>query len=306
MKNQPVIVTNDQLPDGLHVEIAELPKIIADKVELLEELERKVENANRAAVLAEQKSKEQKGFKEKKFLWMKWKSGDTKGNIEGTQTAVSALAAAQKASADAQDLSFKFQTELANISDFLFYLGCYNIAANEAMIANLNEQLVGKTANNVKLSSKVKEQFRNVVKRLKDQQDVLYRQQMMEEKSKRQDGELKKLNEDLQRKEEEAKVRDIKINEQSAQISGLEKTLIEKAKLDEEQTRKIEELIRLLQEKDRLDAEQSDKIRDIEEKIQTVNDKYDRLSKKLHDRTVAFCIVCFIGLILAAVRVFCF
>ena len=60
---------------------------------------------------------------------MKWKSGDTKENIEGTQSAVSALAEAQKASADAQDLSFKFQKELADTSEYLFYLGCYNIAA---------------------------------------------------------------------------------------------------------------------------------------------------------------------------------
>ena len=65
------------------------------------------------------------------------------------------------------------------------------------MIANLNEQLKSGSVNGVLLSAKVKEQFRNVVKRLVEQKDVLYRQQKIEEKAKFQDGELQKLNDEL-------------------------------------------------------------------------------------------------------------
>ena len=197
MDNSPIKVTKVIVPEEIQVNLADLPNIISDKIQLMDKLDKKVQNAQKAAKVAEEKAKELKGFKEKKFLWMKWKSGDTKENVEGTQSAVSALAEAQKASADAQDLSFKFQKELADTSEYLFYLGCYNIAANESMIANLNEQLKSGSVNGVLLSAKVKEQFRNVVKRLVEQKDVLYRQQKIEEKAKFQDGELQKLNDEL-------------------------------------------------------------------------------------------------------------
>lgn len=296
MDNTPTYTPNGIVPENFPEKLTELPKIISDKIQLLNDLQKKVEEAQKAAEKAEKQSKELKGYKEKKFLWIKWKSGDTKGNIEGTQNAVSALAEAQKVSAEAQDLAFKFQQELAKASEYLFCLGCYNIASNEAMIANLNENLKGDSENGGVLSAKVKEQFRNVVTRLIEQRDVLYRQQKIEEKSKKQDCELKKLN-------EEAKGRDEKISEQSAQISSLTESLKEKNKLDEEQTKKIEELIRILQEKDRLDIEQSNKILELEGKLITINNQLGSLSKKITNRTIVFSIVCLLAIIIVGVKV---
>lgn len=303
MDNTPIKVTKVIVPEEIQVNLADLPNIISDKIKLMDELDRKVQNAQNAAKVAEEKAKELKGFKEKKFLWIKWKSGDTKENIEGTQSAVSALAEAQKASADAQDLSFKFQKELTDTSEYLFYLGCYNIAANESMIANLNEQLNGGTVNGVLLSAKVKEQFKNVVKRLVEQKDVLYRQQKIEEKSRLQDGELQKLNKELSKREEEARKRDKKISEQSGQISELVETLKQKDRLDEEQTRKIEELINLLKAKDLLDTEQTEKILALEEKIVTINEHLEGLLKKLNNRTIALFIISLIAIVIAVVSV---
>lgn len=301
MDNSPIKVTKVIVPEEIQVNLADLPNIISDKIQLMDKLDKKVQNAQKAAKVAEEKAKELKGFKEKKFLWMKWKSGDTKENVEGTQSAVSALAEAQKASADAQDLSFKFQKELADTSEYLFYLGCYNIAANESMIANLNEQLKSGSVNGVLLSAKVKEQFRNVVKRLVEQKDVLYRQQKIEEKAKFQDGELQKLNDELKKREEEAKDRDKKISEQSGQISELEKTLKQKDQLDEKQTCQIEKLISLLKAKDVLDEEQSKKIKALEEKVATINDELEKLSQKLNSRTIALCVLSIIAIVMAII-----
>ena len=104
MDNSPIKVTKVIVPEEIQVNLADLPNIISDKIQLMDKLDKKVQNAQKAAKVAEEKAKELKGFKEKKFLWMKWKSGDTKENIEGTQSEVSALAEAQKASADAQDI----------------------------------------------------------------------------------------------------------------------------------------------------------------------------------------------------------
>ena len=198
-------------------------------------------------------------------------------------------------------ISFKFQKELADTSEYLFYLGCYNIAANESMIANLNEQLKSGSVNGVLLSAKVKEQFRNVVKRLVEQKDVLYRQQKIEEKAKFQDGELQKLNDELKKREEEAKDRDKKISEQSGQISELEKTLKQKDQLDEKQTCQIEKLINLLKAKDVLDEEQSKKIKALEEKVATINDELEKFSQKLNSRTIALCVLSIIAIVMAII-----
>ena len=287
--------------NNFHVNLTELPNIISDKIRLMDDLNKKVEKAKLKAKEAEQKAKELQGFKEKEFLGIKWKSGDTKENIKETQAVVSALSKAQIDIAEAQDLSFKFQKELANTSEYLFYLGCYNIAANEAMIANLNEQLRGDSTNGV-LSTKVKEQFKNVVKRLIEQKDVLYRQQQIEEKAKQQDRELHKLNEELIKREEDAKNRDKKINEQSGQISELLETLKQKDKLDDEQSLKIEELINILKTKDILDKEQTNKIFAIEDQIADINDQVKNLSQKLNNRTIALCILSIIVFAIIAIR----
>ena len=70
MDNSPIKVTKVIVPEEIQVNLADLPNIISDKIQLMDKLDKKVQNAQKAAKVAEEKAKELKGFKEKKFLWM--------------------------------------------------------------------------------------------------------------------------------------------------------------------------------------------------------------------------------------------
>ena len=161
--------------------IETFPSLISQKASLITKLENKVKEAKKAAEDAKGKADNLKGFEEKRkfFGLIKWKSGKTKDHIEDTQEATKGIATATKLNTEAIEMALKFEEELAKTAEFLFYLGCYNIATNEAMIADVNEQLrkddIEVENKRVKLSAKVKEQFKNVVKRLQAQQDVLYK-----------------------------------------------------------------------------------------------------------------------------------
>ena len=170
-------LNNKNLPEVINT----FPSLILEKSTLLSDLEKKISEAKNKAEEAEEAAKEIKGYEQKKVLFFfKRKSGNNKEIIEGTQDIVKLQAEATKLNAEAINLSFKFQQELTKTMEFLFYLGCYNMATNESMITSLNDQLnkgvLSDDNKNIQLSADVKEQFKNVVMRLMKQRDVLARQ----------------------------------------------------------------------------------------------------------------------------------
>ncbi len=282
------------LPKDLQVKLSELPQIISNKTKLILDLEMKVNEANEHAESAKKQAEEIKGYEEKSFLGYKYKVGDTKENIESTQSVVKLLVLAQKESTEALKLSFEFQKELANTAEYLFYLGCYNIATNESMIANLNKQLRGEGTNGVQLSENVKEQFKNVVLRLRAQKDVLYRQQQIEEKSKQQENKLKSIETDIQNFELEL------VNKENA-ISLLHESLNCNNGI---YTKKFEEISSLLENKDDIDKEQSRLINDLKMEIKETNNAIQNLSRKLYFRTLLIVIIVILSVFLGIVHLY--
>lgn len=221
----PVLLENFELSEEeITTNLKQLPKVISSRAKLLNELQNKVVEANKAADEASRKAEEMGGYKEKSFLGIKFRTGNTKDIVNNNLDVTKENSRALKLNADALALTNQFQQELTKACEFLFYLGCYNIAANESMIASLNKQLKG-NVDGVVLSDEVKEQFRNVVKRLKSQQDVLYRQQKLEE--------IQEENYNLQLKLEK---------ELDKQISDIKKAQESKDLLDEEQSGLIKSL----------------------------------------------------------------
>ena len=118
-----------------------------------------------------------KGFEEDTFWFWKYKKGDTKEIITSTQDVVRSLSNVVIGNTHAIALSFKYHSEMAKFSQFLLGLGCYNIAMNEAIVSDLNDALKKKnTIDKKKLSEKTKERLKEIIKRLKDQQNILHKQ----------------------------------------------------------------------------------------------------------------------------------
>ena len=262
--------------------IETFPTLIVQKISLISELENKVTEAKKAAEEAKVKADNLKGYEEKSTFWkkLKWKSGKTKDIIENTQAVTKDIALATGQNAEALELAMKFEKELATTAEFLFYLGCYNIATNEAMIADLNEQLrkddIKDEGKRIKLSTKVKEQFENVVKRLQAQRDVLYQQEKLRKKSKQYGAAIARNIDQINEHESRLEEKDRIDREQTEQINEHESRLKDKDRIDKEQTEQINEHESRLEEKDRIDKEQTDQINEHESRLE----EKDRIDKE--------------------------
>ena len=262
--------------------IETFPTLIVQKISLVSELEKKVTEAKKAAEEAKVKAENLKGYEEKSTFWkkLKWKSGKTKDIIENTQAVTKDIALATGQNAEALELAMKFEKELATTAEFLFYLGCYNIATNEAMIADLNEQLrkddIKDEGKRIKLSTKVKEQFENVVKRLQAQRDVLYQQEKLRKKSKQYGAAIARNIDQINEHESRLEEKDRIDREQTEQINEHESRLKDKDRIDKEQTEQINEHESRLEEKDRIDKEQTEQINEHESRLE----EKDRIDKE--------------------------
>lgn len=162
--------------------------------QLIEELDKRIDwteltpkqaedLSNIYAELLRLRKSQLKGFEDKTLWFWKYKKGDTKEIITNTQEVVRSLSNVVIGNTHAIALSFKYHSELAKFSQFLLYLGCYNFAMNVAIVNDLNDALEKKeTIDKRKLSEKTKERLKEIIHHLKEQQNVLQKQNALAEK----------------------------------------------------------------------------------------------------------------------------
>lgn len=172
--------------------------------QLMEELDKRVDwkeltpkqaedLSNIYAELLRLRKSQIKGFEDATFWFWKYKKGDTKEIITSTQEVIRSLSNVVIGNTHAIALSFRYHSELAKFSQFLLYLGCYNIAMNVAIVNDLNEALEKKeTINKRKLSEKTKERLKEIIHHLKEQQNILQKQNALAEKQAFLQNELEK------------------------------------------------------------------------------------------------------------------
>ncbi|MDR0312341.1 MAG: hypothetical protein LBI14_01955 [Treponema sp.] len=153
-----------------NIKESDLPTIIGEQVQKLNELDESVreaikmaENATNSATSARSQSA---GF------------GHKKKAIEALQGAGYDIAKAVMSGVEAQKISFEFQRKLSEISKYLFALGVSNIALNRSTVRQL--QLKMKGASEQELSDLAKREIINVIKQLKAQEDILFKQENLE------------------------------------------------------------------------------------------------------------------------------
>lgn len=269
MSNEVVILDPDDIiRSGLSgFNEKELPLAIQGQISKLNELDKSVKKAMEAATLAKDSAISARnmsaGFGKKKVA------------IEELQSSGLDLAKAVQSGAEAQKISFEFQTKLAEISKYLFGLGVSNIASNRFVVRELEMRLKG--ASRGELSELARQELISVVKQLKEQEDILRKLEDLNKTIKDHDHTLKVQAQKNQYFDEQLQVyaeidmrhsKQLKIHTETSK--RLEEQLKDQADLDRLHSEKLQaqaEINKLHEEQLKIQAETDNKI---EEKLQAL------------------------------------
>lgn len=252
----------------------DLPAVIQGQIGKLNELDvsikKAVEAAENSKKSADRAEKMSAGF------------GKKKAAIEELQSAEVDLAGAVQSGAEAQKISFEFQTKLAQITKYLFGLGVSNIASNRFVVRELEMRLKG--ASQKELSELARDELISVVKQLKEQEDILKKQEdfsralkIQYQKNRQIEAELQLQAETDRRHDEQLKLSedsDKKIEEQLDEQMQLDGIQDKQLKFQEETDKRHDEQLKLHTENDKKFEKQLE--------VQSELDKLN--SKKLQDQ----------------------
>ena len=164
-----------------------LPELIQGQIGKLNELDALVKLAVGAAANAEKQANTARNLPADRRVF----ADPKKKAIESLQTASVELAKAVQSSARAQNAAFDFQTRLAEVTKYLFSLGVSTVAANRLVVRELEARLRG--ASEEELSELARQEILAVVKQLKEQEDLLNRQEELRKRQERHDIKITNL-----------------------------------------------------------------------------------------------------------------
>lgn len=217
-------------------EVVELAKVEVDLPVVIGEQVSKMVEANTKVAAAKKKSEEtnQIAIKAKE---MKTGIFKNKSAIESLQETVVSLSDAQIQNVEAQSAALECQKVIAETTKYLFYLGTTNIAATRIVIKELQEKL--QEANSKQIDDQTKIELINLIKQLKEQEDLYSKQQKTAEIIKNQEKEIQELKTAL----EEAKELNLSNKKKIASLSEEIHQTKEANRLSfEEHDRKIKKL----------------------------------------------------------------
>lgn len=283
-KNELIKVENEIGTDKgiISVNIDNIPRIVADKIEYISKLEKEVANSEASAKKAMNYVNSQMTRYEVKGKWIfKHRSGNTKDIIDDTQEAIDQLAEAQQVSTVALRRSFEFQKQLADTAKYLFDLGCANITVNRTAVQAIEKKLNGATKEEI--SELAYQEMQNVVLQLKNQEDILTRQERLTTQVIENTNRLDEK--DTLDKEQSDKINSLsnENKEQNKKLDKISDLLSEKERIDAVQSQRLEELGALLDNKDLVDKKQEEAISKNAEAIKVLFDytkQKDILDKK--------------------------
>jgi hypothetical protein len=277
----------------------DLPAVIQGQVTMLNDLDKSVRKALDAAETAKSSARIAKGKSAGLF--------HKKAAIEELQSAGVDLAEAVVSEAEAQKISFEFQTKLTEITKYLFNLGVSNIARNRSVVRELELKLKG--ASEDELTELARQEITNVVRQLKAQEDILVKQARLFEIAKDHDNELKaqslksekhdeqlRVNLETNKQHEEQLKAHEKIGKEHDEILRLQaekdrrhdEELYIRAKKDEEHDSYLESLQKTYHEMEKHIKEQSQVIEVMRIKLGQLNDKVENLHPLLTSKVGRF------------------
>lgn len=220
-----------------------LPEIIDGQVNNIKVLDNQIQKALKSAgsarEAAETASNMNAGF---------WHRKDA---IEGLQSAVAEIGNATADNAESQKMLFDSLQKMAQVEKIILQIGCMSIAMNRSTVRELELKLKG--ASKEKLSELAKKELESVIKQIRQQQDILEKQDRLE-------NNVKTLHEEAQNQKTRLDKKDSLDLEQTENIQKNKKRLDKKDIIDAEQTQRLEELGALLNNKDLVDQKQEEAI----------------------------------------------
>lgn len=202
----------------VEVNANQIPSIIQEQFYGLKALKDNVSEATKKAEFAENSAQAAKEKSARLF--------HKKEAIESLQEAIVDLADAQISAAQAQEVSFKYQQKIAEISKYLFELGVSNIAVNRSVVRELELKLKG--ASEEELDEFARQEIIAVVKQLKAQEDIMKKQGDLSEKVKVHETTLRKHEQKDKSQDEEIARQAAKDEELSKQVNQLLESNLEK------------------------------------------------------------------------------
>ena len=175
------ISPNDLRPEDIRPE--DIPVVISNSFDLIKKLEIKIEQAEEAAENA--KGRATSAWSENAGLF------NRKNAVEALQDSGRDTASALVDGIEAQRLSFELHGQLAEITKYLFALGVGSIALNRSIVRELELKLTG--ASKEKLSELAKLEIISVIRQLKAQEDMMSKQEKMNNILKEHNDEINKL-----------------------------------------------------------------------------------------------------------------
>lgn len=157
----------------LDIDEKRIPELIQGQIGKLNELDAGVKEALDAAGKAEAHANAARDLSAGRGLFKDKK----KEAIEGLQEAGVELAGAVQLGTRAHKLSFELQKRLAEVTKYLFTLGVKNITANRVVVRELEMRLRG--ASEEELSELARQEMMSVIRQLKEQEDLLRKQEQM-------------------------------------------------------------------------------------------------------------------------------
>lgn len=154
---------NDNL---ISINASDIPKLIEDQFSIMSNLKQHLDLAKSKSCDAEALARD---AKDKKIGFF-----NKKETIEGIVNTQMSLSEATLSNTLVLEKTFEYQQALTNITKYLFGLGVSNIAVNRSIVRELELRL--NDASNEELDELAKKEFLNVVKELKQQEDLLKKQ----------------------------------------------------------------------------------------------------------------------------------
>lgn len=221
------------------VEVHELPSVLSSQFDKLAILETNVQKSVNMALEAKNKAEDA----QVKIGLFDYSQKDA---IKLIQSASKGLAEGLMTAAEAQKVSFEYQTKLAEITKFLFGLGVSNIAMNRSVVKELELKLKGATEEEI--SDLARQELKNVIMQLKAQEDMMKKQTELTVKVKKHQDQFESIDRQLDGIEKLNYQQDKKIVANTISISQNKKTLEKQQKKDAEIEQKIHDNIKNLEE----------------------------------------------------------
>jgi hypothetical protein len=153
------------LPKELSLSPDDLPTAITEQFDKIRELEEKVENAKESADNSKKRAQE--------ISDIKVKLGNRTATIGELQQFALDISGSQNNIVAALDVSFKYQQQLGEITQYLFMLGVSDIVATKTVIDKLEAELKGTSGE--KMSEFAKAEIISVIQQLKAQEKIAKR-----------------------------------------------------------------------------------------------------------------------------------